>query len=185
MHDFLTRTLIVGAVATLLLFSAAPAYAQDAGQRPSPRERPSLFQTLQQTDSLATFVSTLRAAGLTDLLKRDGPFTVFAPTEAAFAALPESTFAPLLRRENRTELRALLKYHLVEGRLTAQDLYDRAALKTLQGANLGVDSTQTPVTLTNGTEATITTTDLPAANGVVHVIDTVLIPPEKTAAKQK
>jgi uncharacterized surface protein with fasciclin (FAS1) repeats len=130
-------------------------------------------------------VSTLRAAGLTDLLKRDGPFTVFAPTEAAFAALPESTFAPLLRPENQAGLRALLTYHVVEDRLTAQALYGRAALKTLQGAKIGVDTTTTPPTLLGGdAEATITTTDLPASNGVIHVIDAVLTPPEKTAAKQ-
>ena len=176
-------------VAGLLVFlgalPSARVHAQPAGQTAAAAQQVPLFQTLRQTDSLSTFVSTLRAAGLTDLLKRDGPFTVFAPTEAAFAALPERTFAPLLRPENRSALRALLRYHIVEGRLTAETLRSRAALKTLQGANLGVDSTQTPITLMDGTEATITTTDLPASNGVLHIIDAVLLPPKKTATKPK
>jgi uncharacterized surface protein with fasciclin (FAS1) repeats len=186
MHASPSRILIiVGLIVFLSVRPSAPVHAQNAGQTTASAQQEPLFQTLQQTDSLATFVSTLRAAGLTGLLKRDGPFTVFAPTEAAFAALPERTFAPLLRPENQSALRALLRYHIVEGRLTAEALRSRAALKTLQGANLGVDSTQTPITLMDGTEATITTTDLPASNGVLHVIDAVLLPPKKTATKPK
>ena len=186
MHTFSTRSLIVCAVAGLLAFSTAPSHAQDTSDAASSPQSTSLFETIQQTDSLATFVSTLRAAGLTRMLKQqDGPFTVFAPTEAAFAALPESTFAPLLRPENRPALQALLKYHVVEGRITADTLQSRATLKTLQGATIGVDSTRTPITLTDGSVATVTTTDLPASNGVLHVIDTVLLPPKKTAANEK
>lgn len=183
MHDPSPRLFIACTVLVALL--TAPVHAQGTEEPTPPGQSPSLFPTLQQTDSLKTFVSTLRAAGLTDLLRQDGPFTVLAPTESAFAALPEDTFAPLLRPENQSALRALLKYHIVEGRITAADLRDRAALKTLQGSKIGVDTTATPVTLLDGTEATITTTNLPASNGVLHVIDTVLRPPETTAAKQK
>jgi uncharacterized surface protein with fasciclin (FAS1) repeats len=186
MHDPRFRPLlIVGLIVLLGLLPSAPGHAQETGGATASPQRAPLFQTLQQTDSLATFVSTLRAAGLTGLLKQEGPFTVFAPTEAAFAALPESTFAPLLRPENRSALRALLRYHIVEGRLTAEALRSRAALKTLQGANLGVDSTETPIRLRDGTEATVTTTNLPASNGVLHVIDAVLLPPKTTAARQQ
>ena len=183
MHDLLLRTLIACATFILTVGPVAPAQAQ-SGSEPSSAQHTSLFQVIQQTDSLATFSSTLRVAGLAGLMKRDGPFTVFAPTEAAFESLPESTFAPLLRPENRAQLRALLKYHIVEGRLTAADLNGPRAFKTLQGAKIGVDSTQAAVTLTDGTNATVTTIDLPAANGVLHLIDAVLIPPEKTAANR-
>jgi uncharacterized surface protein with fasciclin (FAS1) repeats len=182
MLNFSARSLLACAAFALLALPAAPTHAQDADDPTAPG---SLFEVVQQTDSLATFVSTLRAAGLTDLLEEDGPFTVFAPTEAAFAALPESTFAPLLRPENRSSLRALLTYHVVEGRLMVADLRSRTTLKTLQGGQIGVDSTRTPITLRDGTEATVTTTNLPASNGVLHVIDTVLLPPQKTAAMDR
>lgn len=185
MHDLFSRTLIACAVLMLVAGSAAPVQAQNTGTPAPSAQRASLLQVIQQTDSLATFLSTLRVSGLTELMKQDGPFTVFAPTEAAFAALPKSTFAPLLRPENQSQLRALLRYHIVEGRLTAEDLDGHAALKTLQGAKIGVDTTQAAVTLMNGTKATVTTVDLPASNGILHVIDAVLMPPEKTAANDR
>lgn len=185
MHDFFSRTLIACAILILLTGPAAQGQAQNTGEAPPSAKRASLLQTIQQTDSLATFVSTLRLSGLVDLMKREGPFTVFAPTEAAFAALPERTFAPLLRPENRTQLRALLKYHVVEGRFTAEDLRGQAALKTLQGAKIGVDSTQTALIVRDGAEASVITHDLPASNGILHVIDTVLLPPETTAINAK
>jgi Secreted and surface protein containing fasciclin-like repeats len=181
MHDLVSRTLIACAVLTLTAGPATPAQTQNAGTPDSSAQRASLLQTIQQTDSLATFLSTLRVSGLTELMKRDGPFTVFAPTEAAFAALPKSTFAPLLRPENRAQLRALLRYHVVEGRFTAEALQDRPALETLQGATVGVDTSQAALILRDGRSATITTHDLPASNGILHVIDTVLTPPKTTA----
>jgi uncharacterized surface protein with fasciclin (FAS1) repeats len=185
MHDLFSRPLIACAALLLVAGLAAPVQAQRTDAPAPSAQRPSLLQVIKQTDSLATFLSTLRVSGLTKLMKRDGPVTVFAPTEAAFAALPKSTFAPLLRPENRSQLRALLQYHIVEGRLTAEDLDGRATLKTLQGAKIGVDTTQAAVTLTNGTEATVTTVDLPASNGLLHIIDAVLMPPEKTAANDR
>ena len=185
MNDLVSRTLIACAAFVLIAGPAPQVLAQNTGEASPSAQRASLLQIIQQTDSVATFLSTLRASGLTELMKRKGPFTVFVPTEAAFAALPERTFSPLLRPENRAQLRSLLKYHIVEGRLTTEDLRGRSALKTLQGAKIGVDSTQTALILRDGAKATVRPLDRPASNGILHVIDTVLMPPETTAANDK
>ncbi len=121
-----------------------------------------------------TLVAAVQAAGLVDTLKGPGPFTVFAPTDAAFAALPAGTVERLLRPENRAELTRILTYHVVPGRVTAADLSGRTATPTsVEGRRLQVDGRQ-GVTV-NG--ARVVTADVGASNGVIHVIDRVLIPP--------
>jgi uncharacterized surface protein with fasciclin (FAS1) repeats len=120
-----------------------------------------------------TLLAAAAAAGLVDALKGPGPITVFAPTDAAFAALPRGTVESLLKPENRAQLRQILTYHVVSGRILAGDLAGKTAMpKTLSGQTLDVDGRQ-GVSVNN---ARVTQADVLAANGVVHVIDRVLLP---------
>ena len=122
-----------------------------------------------------TLTAAIKAAGLLDALAGDGPFTVLAPTNAAFAKLPKGTVEDLLKPANRAQLQAILKYHVIPGRITAAKALGAGSARTLQGAsvNFEVDDGQL---LVQG--ANVTMTDVDAKNGVVHVIDTVLIPPK-------
>ena len=125
-----------------------------------------------QTDILSTLVAAVQAAGLVDVLQSDGPFTVFAPTNEAFAALPEGTVESLLLEENRDMLIAILTYHVVPGKVMSTDLSDGMSAATVQGSNvtIGVDGGVT----VNG--ANVIMADVEASNGVVHIIDAVILP---------
>lgn len=120
-----------------------------------------------------TLVAAVKAAGLVETLKGPGPFTVFAPTNAAFEKLPEGTVESLLLPENKAKLTSILTYHVVPGALKAEDLEDGQTLTTVQGETLTV-SKKGGVVMING--ATVTTPDVVSSNGVTHVIDTVLLP---------
>jgi uncharacterized surface protein with fasciclin (FAS1) repeats len=128
-----------------------------------------------------TLVAAVKAAGLVDTLKGDGPFTVFAPTDEAFAKLPPGTVEELLKPQNKDKLRSILTYHVVSGRLTAADVakLDGKSVKTLQASPVAirVDSGTVLVGM-----AAVSKADVPARNGVIHVIDTVLLPPAGTRA---
>lgn len=133
-----------------------------------------------------TLVSAVQAAGLVETLSGPGPFTVFAPTNAAFDKLPPGTVNTLVQPANRTMLTGILTYHVVPGRLTAADLAQRiragngrATLTTAQGATLTVTQAggQVVVTDANGGASTVTIADVLQSNGVIHVVDTVLMPP--------
>ncbi len=120
-----------------------------------------------------TLVAAVTAAGLVETLKGAGPFTVFAPTNAAFAALPAGTVEGLLKPESKDALTKILTYHVVAGAVKAADLKDGQKVKTLQGEELTVSIKDGKVMI-NG--ATVTAADLEGTNGVVHVIDAVLMP---------
>ena len=118
-------------------------------------------------------VAALTAAGLVETLKGEGPFTVFAPTDAAFAALPAGTVEDLLKPENKDKLVAVLTYHVVPGKVMSTDLTEGLTAATVQGADV-------TITLEGGAKvngAVISTADIAASNGVIHVIDTVILPP--------
>lgn len=121
-----------------------------------------------------TLVAAVEAAGLAETLMGEGPYTVFAPTDEAFAELPDGTLESLLKPENRDQLRAILTYHVVPGRVTAQDVMGLESAKTVQGAMLEVETRDGTVHIN---DATVTKADVQADNGVVHVIDSVLLPP--------
>ncbi|CAN4277750.1 fasciclin domain-containing protein [Pseudoxanthomonas sp. LjRoot125] len=132
-----------------------------------------------------TLVSAVQAAGLADTLKGAGPFTVFAPTNAAFSALPAGTVDTLLKPESKADLTAVLTYHVVAGNVDAAALTSQieagggtATLKTVQGGELKARLADGGVTLTDakGNTAKVTTADLKASNGVIHVVDKVLMP---------
>ena len=121
----------------------------------------------------STLVAAVKAAGLAETLSGKGPFTVFAPTNAAFAKLPEGTVASLLKPENKEKLASILKYHVVAGNVMAADVVKLEKAKTVEGSEVVIKVTGKTVTV-NG--AKVVKTDIKCKNGVIHVIDTVLIP---------
>jgi len=131
-----------------------------------------IVDTAAAAGSFGTLLAAAEAAGLVDTLKSEGPFTVFAPTDEAFAALPEGTVASLLLPENKDQLVAILTYHVIAGKVMSTDLVDDMEAATVQGGTLTID-------LDNGVmveAATVTAADIEASNGVIHVIDAVMLP---------
>jgi Secreted and surface protein containing fasciclin-like repeats len=142
---------------------------------PSPTPLPNLVAVAAANPDFSTLVTALQAAGLVGTLQREGPFTVFAPTNAAFAALPPGTVESLLRPENRAELVRILTYHVVPGLAPSSALRAGQQVATLQGSPV-------TVTLLEGgririNNANVIAADIQASNGIIHVIDAVLIPP--------
>lgn len=134
---------------------------------------PDIVDIAASNGNFNTLVAAVTAAGLVDTLKGDGPFTVFAPTDAAFAALPAGTVDSLLLPENKDQLVAILTYHVVPGAVTSDQLAgQRLSVATVNGADVHIDGTD-GVTVE---DATVTTADIIASNGVIHVIDSVLLP---------
>jgi transforming growth factor-beta-induced protein len=132
-----------------------------------------IVDTAAADGSFKTLVAALEAAGLEVSLKGSGPFTLFAPTDAAFAKLPAGTVEDLLKPENREQLRSILKYHLIPGRYTVKDVMYLYGAITAQGQKVLVRRNQERVTVDN---ARIVKGDIPASNGLIHVIDTVILP---------
>ena len=123
--------------------------------------------------SFKTLVAAVQAAGLVDALKGEGPLTVFAPTDEAFGKLPEGTVENLLKPENKDKLVAILTYHVVPGRVTADEVVNLDSAKTLNGRSLKISSKDGAVMVD---AARVTATDIMASNGVIHTIDTVVLP---------
>ena len=149
------------AMTTALAFSA-PAFAQDMD----------IVDTAVGAGTFNTLVAAVTAAGLVDTLKGEGPFTVFAPTDDAFAALPAGTVDSLLLPENLEQLTAILTYHVVPGKVMSTDLTEGMTAATVNGADV-------TITLEGGAKvngANITTADIEASNGVIHVLDAVIMP---------
>jgi uncharacterized surface protein with fasciclin (FAS1) repeats len=118
-------------------------------------------------------VAAVKAAGLVETLKGPGPFTVFAPTDEAFAKLPAGTLEDLLKPENKDRLQKVLTYHVVAGKVMAKDAVNLRSAKTVEGGSLRIKAGDSGVTVN---EARVTKADIEASNGVIHVIDTVLLP---------
>lgn len=131
-----------------------------------------IVQVATEAGTFRTLLAAAQAAGLVETLKGDGPLTVFAPTDAAFAKLPAGTVEGLLA--DPAKLRAILAYHVVPGRVTAADVVKLTEAKTVNGASVRVTTPDGRVKIN---DATVVTADVMARNGVVHVIDTVLLPP--------
>jgi len=155
---------LLAAVALVGLVTTQSAVAQ---------QRDDIVDTAVKAGSFRTLVAAVQAAGLVDVLKGDGPFTVFAPTDEAFAALPEGTVENLLKPENRDQLVAILTYHVVPGRVAAADVVKLNEAKTVQGQSVAIQVTDGTVMVD---EATVVTTDIEASNGIIHVIDRVILP---------
>ncbi|MBP02649.1 MAG: Nex18 symbiotically induced protein [Rhodospirillaceae bacterium] len=131
-----------------------------------------IVDTAVGAGSFTTLVAAVTAAGLVETLKSDGPFTVFAPTDEAFAALPEGTIASLLLPENKDQLISILTYHVVPGKVMSTDLSNGMMAATVQGGSVKI-MTEDGVTV-NG--ANVVTADIKTSNGVIHVIDAVILP---------
>lgn len=127
-----------------------------------------------ETEALSTLVAAVQAAGLVDVLQGDGPFTVFAPTNEAFAALPDGTLESLLLEENRDQLIAILTYHVVPGKVMSTDLSDGMTAGTVEGSDVTITINGYGVSVN---DASVVQADVEASNGVVHVIDSVILPP--------
>ncbi|HYE61408.1 MAG TPA: fasciclin domain-containing protein [Phycisphaerales bacterium] len=132
-----------------------------------------IVETAAAAGSFTTLASLLEKAGLVDALKGEGPFTVFAPTDEAFAKLPKETVESLLKPENKDKLAAILKYHVVSGRVFSDAAAKGANVATLQGQKVQTKGKDGKVTVEG---ATVTAADIDASNGVIHVIDTVILP---------
>lgn len=131
-----------------------------------------IVDTAVAAGSFTTLVAAVQAAGLVDTLKGEGPFTVFAPTDAAFAALPAGTVENLLKPENKDQLVAVLTYHVIPGKVMSTDLSEGLKAATVQGGEV-------TITLDGGAKvdgAVISAADIAASNGVIHVIDSVILP---------
>ena len=160
----LGRLAAVAATVISIAAGSANSYAADKD----------VVDTAVAAGQFKTLAAALTAAGLVDTLKGPGPFTVFAPTDAAFAKLPAGTLDSLLKPENKAKLTAILTYHVVAGKVMAADVVKLKEAKTVNGAMVAVKVDGGNVMINN---AKVTTADIEASNGVIHVIDTVLLPP--------
>lgn len=141
-------------------------------------EEKDIVATAMATSDLSTLVTAVKAADLVETLQGEGPFTVLAPTNAAFDALPAGTLDDLLKPENKEKLAGILKYHVVSGKVMSSDLSDGQVVTTVQGENLTVSIMDGKVYFMDATggKAMVSQADVKAKNGVVHVIDAVLLP---------
>ena len=155
------KTLLSAAAAIAMTTSAfAAGHAKD------------IVDTAAAAGDFGTLLAAAEAAGLVETLKGDGPFTIFAPTDAAFAALPEGTVEELLKPENKEMLASILTYHVIAGKVMSTDLTDDMEAATVNGDTVMID-------LDNGVMvdgANVTAADIEATNGVIHVIDAVIMP---------
>ncbi len=174
---FLIQALAVALGATGSLTLAMPAIAaevdatamtaQQVAQSPG-----TIVEVASGADQFETLVQAVQTAGLVDALSAEGPLTVFAPTDEAFAELPDGVVEALLQPENRELLTQILTYHVVPGQVMAADLED-GSVTTLQGSGLAINVTPERVVVNNGS---VTTADIAASNGVVHEVSRVLVP---------
>lgn len=132
-----------------------------------------IVDTAVESGSFNTLVAAVQAAGLVDALKADGPLTVFAPTDEAFAKLPAGTVENLLKPENKDQLVAILTYHVVAGKYKARKVVKKHTLESLNGASIDISVQGNNVMVDN---ANVVSTDIKASNGIIHVIDSVIIP---------
>ena len=194
MHLRITWLLVCVPVVILLCLPACGACASEeskaeakaeestpAGEAAGPADETmvkDIVEVAMGDENCKTLVAAVKAAGLVEILKGEGPFTVFAPTEKAFAKLPEGTVESLTQPENKEKLKAILTYHVVPGSYKAADvtkLKSPAMVKTVQGEKIKITIGMEGVKIN---DAKVVKTDIMASNGVIHLIDTVIMPPE-------
>ncbi len=159
------RLIITLLVSMLLTVSSAM-----AGHNGSKKD---IVDTAVESGSFNTLVAAVQAAGLVDALKADGPLTVFAPTDEAFAKLPAGTVENLLKPENKDQLVAILTYHVVAGKYKAGKVIEKHTLESLNGDSIEISVQGNNVMVDN---ANVVSTDIKTSNGIIHVIDSVIIP---------
>ncbi len=156
------------------LFMTTLTFAQDAGEK-------DIVSLAMEQDNLSTLVEAVKAAELVETLQSAGPFTVFAPTNEAFKALPEGTLETLLKPENKDKLVSVLTYHVVSGAVASTDLSDGMAATTVEGSDAKV-TLQGGEAMIEG--AKVIAADVKASNGIVHIIDAVILPPSMMETAQ-
>jgi uncharacterized surface protein with fasciclin (FAS1) repeats len=155
------RTVLAALAAISLAFGAAAAKASD------------IVDTAASAGQFNTLVAAVQAADLVETLKGDGPFTVFAPTDEAFAKLPAGTVEDLLKPENKEKLVAILTYHVVPGKIMSSDISGKTAeIESVEGSKLSIDATDGVMV----DDAKVVAADIETSNGVIHAIDTVVMP---------
>ena len=159
------------ALALVIVFAVGSAYAGNYGKVYN--AQPNIVQTAIAAGSFSTLVTAIKAAGLVDTLSQPGPYTVFAPNDEAFAKLPAGTVENLLKPENKSDLVALLTYHVVPGKLMAQDVTQLSMAKTVNGKDVNIALQSGAVKVD---QAQVIKTDIETSNGVIHVIDEVILP---------
>jgi uncharacterized surface protein with fasciclin (FAS1) repeats len=159
------RNFVRASLATLALVSAISISGN--------AQNKDIVDTAVGAGSFKTLAAALQAAGLVDTLKGTGPFTVFAPTDEAFAKLPAGTVEDLLKPENKEKLKAVLTYHVVAGKVTAAQVMKLNSAKTVQGSDVKIAASAGKVKVN---DANVIKADVMASNGVIHVIDTVILP---------
>ena len=168
MKKLFSTTLILLFACTLTLIPLGIAQATSCSG-----DQKDIVDTAVGAGSFNTLVAAIKAAELVETLKGTGPFTVFAPTDAAFAKLPAGTLDDLLKPENKAKLQGILTYHVVPGKVMAADVVKLKTAKTVQGQELTIKVEGDTVMVNN---AKVTKTDIACTNGVIHVIDTVVLP---------
>jgi len=153
--------------------SEPPSVAEPAETSAAVEAPKDIVDTAVAAGSFGTLVTAVQAAGLVETLKGEGPFTVFAPTDEAFAKLPAGTLEDLLKPENKEKLTAILTYHVVPGRVMAADVVGLKSATTVNGAELSIEVADDTV-MVDG--AKVVQTDIVCSNGVIHVIDAVVLP---------
>ncbi len=166
----LSRSTFLAAAVAMAAVMAVPASAADMAKDMAKKD---IVDTAVAAGSFKTLATALTAAGLVETLKGKGPFTVFAPTDAAFAKLPAGTVESLLKPENKAKLAGILTYHVVAGNVKAADVVKLTEAKTVNGQSVKIAVAGGKVKVN---DANVVTTDIAASNGTIHVIDTVILP---------
>ena len=170
------RTQIIAAAAAVAVVAfSTVAMSGDYAKK----NKKDIVDTAMDAGQFITLVAAVKAAGLVETLKGEGPFTVFAPTDDAFAKLPEGTVDELLKPENKDRLVAVLTYHVVAGKVKAADVVKLETAKTEEGQSVKIKVKGDKVMIDN---AQVIKTDIMASNGVIHVIDSVILPTEGQAS---
>ena len=164
----LTKPLITAIVFAAILVTGTSVMAGNYG-----KPKNDIVDTAVAAGDFSTLAAALQAGDLVDTLKSDGPFTVFAPTDEAFAALPDGTIEMLLLPENKDKLVEILTYHVVAGKVMAADVVELSSAKTVNGQSVAIRVEEETVFIG---DARVVATDVQASNGVIHVIDTVILP---------
>lgn len=155
------------------MVASADHHESDSSSAQQSQAQKDIVETATAAGQFKTLTAALKAAGLVETLKGKGPFTVFAPTDAAFEKLPEGTVEELLKPENKEKLTSILTYHVVPAKAMAKDVSGMSSAKTVNGEELELSVKDGKVMVD---DATVTKADIQASNGVIHVIDTVLMP---------
>lgn len=165
----------LASLVAITLVTMSPVASPLAAQHPS--RSPSIPQVAKTAGQFTTLLAAVDAAGLTETLLGRGPFTVFAPTDDAFARLPNGTVQDLLKPENREKLRTILTYHVIAGRVTASQARNVSSATTVAGQDVRISQNNEQLRIN---DAVVRIADVPASNGIIHVIDRVLLPTERT-----